>query len=117
MSEKGEPLRKKSRKEQRKIVAAKGQIERLALMKIPTAIQVHDKKDRRIQKQIGLSIKFTGEVEFRATRVQELKMLYDLATDESVRSIRLQKLTDYLESAAPVHGELESSGDLSLLQL
>lgn len=116
MSEKGEPLRKKSRKEQRRIEAAKGQIERLALMKIPTAIQVHDKKDRRIQKQIGLSIKFTGEVEFRAKKVQELKMLYDLAPDENIRSMRLKKLTDYLESEAPVHGELESSGGLSFLQ-
>ena len=90
-----EPLRKKSRKEQRRIEAAKGQAERLALMKIPTAIQVLDKKDHKIQKLIGLSIKFTGEVEFRSKKVLELKMLLDLATDQDVRAIHLKKLTDF----------------------
>ena len=115
VSEGGEPLKKKSRKEQRRIEAAKGQRERLALMKIPSAIQVQDKKDHKIQKQIGLSIKFTGEVEFRAKKVQELKLLYELATDESIKSIRLKKLTDYLESEAPVHGILESSGNPPLI--
>ena len=69
----GEPLKKKSRKEQRRIEAAKGQAERLALMKLSTAIQVIDKKDHKIQKQIGLSIKFTSEVEFLAKKVLELK--------------------------------------------
>ena len=108
----GEPLRKKSRKEQKRIEAAKGQAERLALMKIPTAIQVLDKKDHKIQKLIGLSIKFTGEVEFRSKKVLELKMLLDLATDEDVRAIRLKKLTDFLESAAPVQGVIESSGTI-----
>ena len=97
VSEREEPLKKKSRKEQRKIEAAKGQVERLALMKITSAILVQDKKDHKIQKQIGLSIKFTGEVEFRAKKVQELKLLYELATDESIKSIRLKKLTDYLD--------------------
>lgn len=108
----GEPLRKKSRKEQRRIEAAKGQAERLALMKIPTAIQVLDKKDHKIQKLIGLSIKFTGEVEFRSKKVLELKMLLDLATDEDVRAIRLKKLTDFLESEAPIQGVIESSGNI-----
>ena len=55
------------------IEAAKGQTERLAPMKLPTAIQVMDTKDHKIQKQIGLSIKFTSEVEFRAKKVLELK--------------------------------------------
>ena len=108
----GEPLRKKSRKEQRRIEAAKGQAERLALMKIPTAIQVLDKKDHKIQKLIGLSIKFTGEVEFRSKKVLELKMLLDLATDEDVKAIRLKKLTDFLESEAPIQGVIESSGTI-----
>jgi hypothetical protein len=110
----GEPLKKKSRKEQRRIEAAKGQAERLALMKIPTAVQVLDKKDHKIQKLIGLSIKFTGEVEFRAKKVLELKLLLDLATDEGVRSIRLKKLTDFLESEAPIQGVIESSGNPSI---
>jgi hypothetical protein len=110
----GEPLRKKSRKEQRKIEAAKGQAERLALMKIPSAIQVLDKKDHKIQKLIGLSIKFTGEVEFRAKKVLELKMLLDLSTDDNVRAIRLKKLTDFLESEAPIQGVIESSGNSPL---
>ena len=86
----GEPLKKKSRKEQRKIEAAKGQAERLALMKLPTALQVMDKKDHKIQKQIGLSVKFTGEVEFRAKKVLELNLLLDLATDVDIRAIRLK---------------------------
>ena len=81
-------------------------------MKIPTAIQVLDKKDHKIQKLIGLSIKFTGEVEFRSKKVLELKMLLDLATDEDVRAIRLKKLTDFLESEAPIQGVIESSGTI-----
>ena len=81
-------------------------------MKIPTAIQVLDKKDHKIQKLIGLSIKFTGEVEFRSKKVLELKMLLDLATDEDVRAIRLKKLTDFLESEAPIQGVIESSGNI-----
>ena len=110
MSVTGEPLKKKSRKEQRRIEAAKGQATRLALMKLPSAIQVLDKKDHKIQKQIGLSIKFTGEVQFRAKKVLELKLLLDLATDDGIKAIRLKKLTDFLESEAPIHGVLESSG-------
>jgi hypothetical protein len=112
----GEPLKKKSRKEQRRIEAAKGQATRLALMKLPSAIQVLDKKDHKIQKQIGLSIKFTGEVEFRAKKVLELKLLLDLATDDGIKAIRLKKLTDFLESEAPIHGVLESSGNSLLPQ-
>ena len=50
------------------IEAAKGQTERLAPMKLPTAIQVMDTKDHKIQKQIWLSIKFAEEVEFRQRR-------------------------------------------------
>ena len=98
----GEPLRKESRTEQRRIEAAKGQAKRLALMKIPTAIQLLDKKDHKIKKLIGLSIKFTGEKEFRS----------DLATDEDVRAIRLKKLTNFLESEAPIQGVIESSGTI-----
>lgn len=116
MSVTGEPLKKKSRKEQRRIEAAKGQATRLALMKLPSAIQVLDKKDHKIQKQIGLSIKFTGEVEFRAKKVLELKLLLDLATDDGIKAIRLKKLTDFLESEAPIHGVLESSGNSLLPQ-
>ena len=112
----GDPLKKKCRKEQRKIEAAKGQAERLALMKLPTALQVMDKKDHKIQKQIGLSVKFTGEVEFRAKKVLELNLLLDLATDVDIRAIRLKKLTDFLESEAPIHGILELSGNLPLLE-
>ena len=85
-------------------------------MKLPTAIQVMEKKDHKIQKQIGLSIKFTGEVEFRAKKVLELKLLLDLATGDDIRAIRLKKLTDFLESEAPIHGTLESSGNLPLLK-
>ena len=81
-------------------------------MKIPTAIQVLDKKDYKIQKLIGLSIKFTEEVEFRSKKVLELKMLLDLATDEDVRAIHLKKLTDFLESEAPIQGVIESSGTI-----
>ena len=100
----GEPLKKKSWKEQRRIKAAKGQAKRLALMKLPTAIHVMDRKDHKIQKQIGSSIKFTGEVEFRAKKVLELKLLLDLATDDDIRGIRLKKLTDFLESEVLIHG-------------
>ena len=85
-------------------------------MKLPSAIQVLDKKDHKIQKQIGLSIKFTGEVEFRAKKVLELKLLLDLATDDGIKAIRLKKLTDFLESEAPIHGVLESSGNSLLPQ-
>ena len=73
-------------------------------MKLPTAIHVMDRKDHKIQKQIGLSIKFTGEVEFRAKKVLELKLLLDLATDDDIRGIRLKKLTDFLESEVLIHG-------------
>ena len=73
-------------------------------MKLPTAIHVMDRKDHKIQKQIGSSIKFTGEVEFRAKKVLELKLLLDLATDDDIRGIRLKKLTDFLESEVLIHG-------------
>ena len=108
----GEPLKKKSRKEQKKIEAAKGQAERLALMKLTTALQVMDKKDHKIRKQIRLIIKFTGEVEFRVKKVLELKLLLDLATHLDIRAIRIKKLADFLASEAPIHGALESSGNL-----
>ena len=39
-------------------------------------------------------------------------MLLDLATDEDVRAIRLKKLTDFLESEAPIQGVIESSGTI-----
>ena len=63
-----------------------------------------------------MSIKFTGEVEFRAKKVLELKLLLDLATDDNIRAIRLKKLTDFLESDAPIHGTLESSGNIPLIK-
>ena len=54
----------------------------------------------------------SGEVEFRSKKVLELKMLLDLATDEDVGAIRLKKLTDFLESEAPIQGVIESSGTI-----
>lgn len=87
-----------------------GQQERLIALNQPSSQDVRDKKDRKISSTHNATMTYGFKVDARDKRIQELKLLMELESNEERKAIRLKALIDYLDSAPPDCITIDTSG-------
>lgn len=105
-----QPVKRKSRKEQRAVQRTKEQEERHTQAKLPSKDEKREKKERKVSSSHTAALNYSFALEARKETIKELMMMRDLEDEPEEKAEAKKNLMDFLKTPKPVLEIINTSG-------